>query len=319
MFYEAMSDFFYDPKTKLYYGNKDKIYYTHCAGQSPPFQKFSQPQQEATAAVAVSKNPPAEEKKTIAIKLKSKVLPGKKSAKKVAKVAKEAKKLKIAPLSVQPFKEQDAIMAKWSEREKEKLISTQAEKKSAKEPKTIAKTTSGQPICLLCRRKFANLEKLQQHEKLSALHKENLAKKKAADEKTAADEAKLKQLEPSSSEAYRDRASERRTMHGPESVLPALPVVSRDVAAASAPEKADVVRPEDSLGASNIGNKMLQKLGWKSGATLGRQADGPHGAGNEQLQSTIVKDWEKIESLAASGHSQTRTYGPRSIGKGIGH
>ena len=76
--------------------------------------------------------------------------------------------------------------------------------------------------------------------------------------------------------------------------------------------EAEIVRPEDNLGESNIGNQMLQKLGWKSGSSLGRGGEGEQA----RTQSTLVKDWEKIETLASSGH-QSRV-GPSS-GSGVGN
>lgn len=173
-------------------------------------------------------------------------------------------------------------MEKWSGRGKEIREGSEA---PTKNPPT---TTKGQPVCLLCRRKFASVEKLKQHEELSALHKENLQKNKEADAK--------KEQEAMASMEYRDRALERRIMHGPDTAsLPALP----DELETPAAREVEVVRPEDNLGASNVGNQMLQKMGWKSGASLGRSADsGVSSTENGQL----VKDWQKIELLAASCH-----------------
>jgi hypothetical protein len=55
-----------------------------------------------------------------------------------------------------------------------------------------------------------------------------------------------------------------------------------------------VVDPQETLGESNVGNKMLQKLGWKSGTNLGRNA------GGESTGEALKKDWERIEQLAKS-------------------
>jgi RNA-binding protein 5/10 len=281
MFYEAMADFFYDPKTKLYYGNKQKVYYTFQPGEDPPFSALPLSQGTEVAAPSEATGPKPEENKKIAINLKTTVLPGESdSAKKEhTKNPKATKKAKAAQPN-RPQKQHTVNIEKWSERGKEIREGNEA---PTKNPPT---TTKGQPVCLLCRRKFASVEKLKQHEELSALHKEKLEKKEA--------DAK-KEQEAKASTEYRDRALERRIMHGPEtSSLPALP---RDLEASAARE-ADVVRPEDNLGASNIGNQMLQKLGWKCGASLGRDA----GNGVSNGAGELVKDWEKIESLAASGH-----------------
>lgn len=277
MFFEARANFFYDPKTKLYYGNRQKLYYTYSPEQDPPFCALgTQPTSGEAASVDTAAGPKPEEKKKIAISLKTTTLPGEKATKK-PKAHKAPKKVKAAP--PEPKKQDAANIEVWAERGKEIRDET---------AKNVTMTTTNKPVCLLCRRKFASVEKLKKHEEVSALHKENLEKKRKEDE--------AKGRERESRSDYRDRAFERRIMHGPEAAsLPALP---RDLNKSSATVgEADVVRPEDNLGASNIGNQMLQKLGWKTGSSLGRGVDGTR----DGAQNTLVKDWEKIETLAASG------------------
>lgn len=290
MFYESIADFFYDPKTKLYYSNKEKIYYTYRPGEDPPFCALAAAptSDQASAITAETLGPKPEEKKKIAISLKTTVLRGESTAK--PKAVKTLKKAKAAP--TQPKRKDAANMEAWTELGKEirdDSTSTQ----------NVPMTITNKPVCLLCKRKFPSIEKLKKHEELSVLHKENVQKKKKEDE------AKKASVE------YRDRALERRLMHGPENAVALLPV---DVDA-SRPPKIDIVHPEDNLGDSNIGNQMLQKLGWKSGSSLGR---GTSGAEDEmaKVQSTLVKDWQKIESLAASGQHDRK--GPSSRGGGIG-
>uniref|UniRef100_A0A7R9W9B1 G-patch domain-containing protein n=1 Tax=Pseudictyota dubia TaxID=2749911 RepID=A0A7R9W9B1_9STRA len=199
-------------------------------------------------------------------------------------------------------------------------------------PSKVTKTPDGKPICLLCRRKFASLEKLRQHERVSALHKQNLAKKKAA----AEEEAKKKKegsngtstaavtAPPSPAVDYRDRAKERRALFGPDAAAGAKPdeepvVLGPDLDRARAVASAEVVAPHESLGESNIGNKMLQKLGWKRGGALGREqqqqdlADGGVGVGSVNAKDTLKSDWERIESLAG-GNSHNR--GQAGVGGG---
>lgn len=192
-------------------------------------------------------------------------------------------------------------MNKWSERVKEMQEKATGE---ACPPvsKKVKTTAAGQPICILCRRKFASLEKLQQHEKLSALHKENLAKKAAAAD-TAAKEAQQE------SEKYRDRSKERRLMHGthaaPESShAEALLAHSLGGSSSAETKPAEVIRPEETLNGANVGNKLLQKLGWKSGGGLGRSANQENAMGNgstKDVASNLKSDWERIESLAQRG------------------
>uniref|UniRef100_A0A7S4J9T4 G-patch domain-containing protein n=1 Tax=Odontella aurita TaxID=265563 RepID=A0A7S4J9T4_9STRA len=194
------------------------------------------------------------------------------------------------------------------------------------DPNKVAKTPDGKPICLLCRRKFPSLEKLRQHERVSALHKQNLAKKKAAE---AAEKKNAVPAPPSAD--YRDRAKERRALFGPDAAPasagggeaneepPAALGPSLDKARAV--HGTEAVAPQESLGESNIGNKMLQKLGWKTGGALGRKmdssvsADGSNGAagGGVQAKDTLRADWERIESMAgAHGRNGQRGEGLRS-------
>ena len=210
MFYESIADFFYDPKTKLYYGNKQKVYYTHLPDQDPPFCALdAPPPTEETVNTVQSGAPKADDKKKIAISLKTKTLPGEGETKKKAKAHKASKKVKVAP--PEPKKQEKAKLELWAERGKE--IREEA-------GKSLPMTTSNKPVCLLCRRKFASIEKLKKHEELSALHKENLEKK-------ASEEAAKKAKEVETAE-YRDRALERRIMHGPETSV-SMPALPRDL------------------------------------------------------------------------------------------
>ena len=301
-FYESIADFFYDPKTKLYYGNKQKVYYTYRPGEDPPFCALPAPMtsDQANATTHDASGPKPEEKKKIAISLKTTVLPGESTSKKPnAKIHKALKKPKAPP--AQPKKKDAVNLEVWAERGKE----IREETGKVHSTKNVPMTTTNKPVCLLCRRKFASIEKLKKHEELSALHKENLEKKEEED--------KAKKKESESSMEYRDRALERRLMHGPE--VASLPALPRDLDASNA-SKADIVRPEDNLGASNIGNQMLQKLGWKSGSSLGRATSNAEG-GQDNVQSALAKDWEKIEALAASGQHDRRR--PNSRESGIGN
>mmetsp|Transcript_33776 Transcript_33776/g.71008 ORF Transcript_33776/g.71008 Transcript_33776/m.71008 type:complete len:365 (+) Transcript_33776:1052-2146(+) len=198
----------------------------------------------------------------------------------------------------QSHKKHAKNLDKWSERTKEmREEDVMNDDGTCKKVKT---TAGGQPICVVCRRKFANLEKLRRHEKLSALHKENLAKRAAAKEESA---------------SYRDRSKERRLMHrGGSDVQPnsshaeallahALHGSSSAANAENSAAAGTTVRPEETLNApSNVGNKLLQKLGWKSGEALGRDsAAAEDGAANGNVARNLKSDWERIESLAQRG------------------
>uniref|UniRef100_A0A8D3DVP2 RNA binding motif protein 5 n=1 Tax=Scophthalmus maximus TaxID=52904 RepID=A0A8D3DVP2_SCOMX len=107
--------------------------------------------------------------------------------------------------------------------------------------------------CLLCRRQFPNKESLVRHQQLSDLHKKNLEVLR----RSKMTEAELEELERKETELkYRDRAAERREKYA------APPVINYEQ-----PTK-------DGLNSDNIGNKMLQAMGWKEGKGLGRNQQG---------------------------------------------
>uniref|UniRef100_A0A2I4B1N5 RNA-binding protein 5 isoform X2 n=1 Tax=Austrofundulus limnaeus TaxID=52670 RepID=A0A2I4B1N5_AUSLI len=121
--------------------------------------------------------------------------------------------------------------------------------------------------CLLCRRQFPNKEGLLRHQQLSDLHKKNLEVMR----RSKMSEAELEELERKESELkYRDRAAERREKYGiPEPPAPKKKKFN---------QPAQVVNYEqptkDGLNSDNIGNKMLQAMGWKEGKGLGRNQQG---------------------------------------------
>ncbi|KAL3794196.1 hypothetical protein HJC23_012903 [Cyclotella cryptica] len=267
-----------------------------------------------------------ESKSKIAISLKTAVLPSTSSVPvpSVSSAATERSKLieklrkasgaptaGTAPAEVVPqvHKKHAKDMGVWSERVKEMKgegDTTPASQKTSSAPDSnpteIKTTPAGQPICVLCRRKFANLDKLQQHEKLSALHKENLAKKAASDAQ-AAKENELATPEPT----YRDRSKERRMLYSASSVdasrVDTL-LASVDPLRSGAEKKTEVIHPEQTLGNANVGNQLLQKLGWKSGDALGRKQEDGNGSESKpgsDVASSLKNDWERIESLVQSG------------------
>uniref|UniRef100_A0A3B3Q425 RNA binding motif protein 5 n=1 Tax=Paramormyrops kingsleyae TaxID=1676925 RepID=A0A3B3Q425_9TELE len=101
--------------------------------------------------------------------------------------------------------------------------------------------------CLLCRRQFPNKDALLRHQQLSELHKvggsvsENLPCMK-----------------------YRDRAAERREKYG---VPEPPPLKKKKLVNYEQPTK-------DGLNSDNLGNKMLQAMGWQEGKGLGRNQQG---------------------------------------------
>lgn len=123
--------------------------------------------------------------------------------------------------------------------------------------------------CLLCKRAFQSQEILNKHLKMSSLHKENLQKLKIG----FANQSGL----ANKGGAYRDRAKERRLKYGevdPPPVNKSKERFQREIekqtqASYTAPNLAAVP-----ISQNNVGNKLLQKMGWSEGQGLGRTNQG---------------------------------------------
>ena len=50
---------------------------------------------------------------------------------------------------------------------------------------------------------------------------------------------------------------------------------------------------------SNIGSKLLQKMGWQAGAALGNRPSNGESDTNS-IHESIRKDWDRIEDIAGS-------------------
>lgn len=121
--------------------------------------------------------------------------------------------------------------------------------------------------CLLCKRAFQSLDILNKHTKLSNLHKENLQKLQAAN------------AEESAAAAYRDRAKERRLKYGEADPPP--PNRAREryekemrKQTAQRQKQASSSLASTPIGESNVGNRLLQKMGWSEGQGLGKSNQG---------------------------------------------
>mmetsp|Transcript_11749 Transcript_11749/g.25802 ORF Transcript_11749/g.25802 Transcript_11749/m.25802 type:complete len:388 (-) Transcript_11749:60-1223(-) len=188
-------------------------------------------------------------------------------------------------------KRHSSDISKWIERSNEASDQEGAfsrlKKQTTRKSVITSVSTNGKPVCLLCKRKFADMDKLRVHETKSVLHKENLVKAEA--------------MYLQSNAEYKDRASQRRGMWGPsvdiaQDIGPTAREESRNegnIMKARTVHAAAEVRPEENLGDDSVGNKMLKKLGWSKGENLGRGGD----AG--ESGKFLKQDWEKIENLAA--------------------
>ncbi|XP_046840229.1 RNA-binding protein 5-like isoform X2 [Xenia sp. Carnegie-2017] len=118
--------------------------------------------------------------------------------------------------------------------------------------------------CLLCKRQFPSKEMLTKHTQLSDLHKQNLMVQK----KLKMSFSEINEYEKQQREAkYRDRAKERRELFGQPDSAPSGKKKRKGKMVYEQPTKNGI--QED-----NIGNKMLQAMGWTVGTGLGKDRQG---------------------------------------------
>lgn len=342
MFYEPLSGFFYDPKSKLYYGNKKNAYFRYDDQKKPHFvevHKMSAEQVEErnrgdTGGITLEKvvpdhsapKPPSQPK--IAIKFKTKKV---KSSKPNLSSMDAASNQQPAASTVSKLKqEQIANIGKWNVKQaelkqqsgldstskKSALPETQA---SLPKKQSIRTTAKGEPICMLCKRKFPNMAKLNLHVKSSELHKKNLQKlrekkkqqaaggagtKRKVDETTASGPTSISVVE--GAPTYTDRAEKRRQLHGVDVCAPAgglrlleqlepNPNKLRDLREGLTTD----VAATDLLDESNVGHKLLQKMGYKA---EDRTNNGKPKTADEHLR----KEWDRIEAMAQKSVPRNR-------------
>ena len=158
--------------------------------------------------------------------------------------------------------------------------SEEEEEEGGTNPAELKLTDWQSLACLLCKRQFQTREKLQKHNTMSDLHKNNITEWRRQQEASSA-----------SSITYRDRAKERRNKFGDddkgkpvpnkfkEKYMRAMEDSSSGAAAAAGGEAAP------KLGEENLGNRMLQKMGWKDGLGLGKSNQGRTDIINVQKRS----------------------------------
>ncbi|CAM4628778.1 hypothetical protein PO909_005259 [Leuciscus waleckii] len=302
--YDESSGYYYDPSTGLYYDANTHYYYNSQTQQYLYWDGEKQayvPAVDANNAAQNAASTPQKEGKEKKEKPKSKT--AQQIAKDMERWAKSLNKQKenfkgsFQPISQEERKEAAAADAGFTLFEKkqagalERLVTeaskaTEEESSSSKVGLVAAYSGDSEPeeciegddredkltdwkkmACLLCRRQFPNKEGLIRHQQLSDLHKQNLEVLR----RSKLSEAELEELERKETEMkYRDRAAERREKYG----IPEPP----------APKKRKFTQPtpvvnyeqptKDGLNSDNIGNKMLQAMGWKEGKGLGRNQQG---------------------------------------------
>ncbi|KAM7353372.1 RNA-binding protein 5-A-like [Cochliomyia hominivorax] len=133
--------------------------------------------------------------------------------------------------------------------------------------------------CLLCKRAFQSLEILQKHLKMSNLHKENLAKHNLERGLTVQQQQQQQQAEQDSLTAalsYRDRAKERRLKYGESDPPPpnrSRERFEKEISNLTSRQQQQEA-PAMPIGSNNVGNRLLQKMGWSEGQGLGRKNQG---------------------------------------------
>uniref|UniRef100_A0A673JG71 RNA binding motif protein 5 n=1 Tax=Sinocyclocheilus rhinocerous TaxID=307959 RepID=A0A673JG71_9TELE len=302
--YDESSGYYYDPSTGLYYDPNTHYYYN---SQTQQYLYWDGEKQAYVPAVDANNAAQSDATSTSTTQKEKKEKPKSKTAQQIAKDmerwAKSLNKQKenfrssFQPISQEERKEAAAADAGFTLFEKktgalERLVTeaskvTEEECSSSKvglvaaysgdsEPEEVMegderedKLTDWKKIaCLLCRRQFPNKEALIRHQQLSDLHKQNLEVLR----RSKLSEAELEELERKETEMkYRDRAAERREKYG----IPEPPVPKKRKFTQPTPVVVNYEQPtKDGLNSDNIGNKMLQAMGWKEGKGLGRNQQG---------------------------------------------
>ncbi|XP_023165529.2 RNA-binding protein 5-A-like isoform X2 [Drosophila hydei] len=157
--------------------------------------------------------------------------------------------------------------------------------------------------CLLCKRAFQSHDILQKHLKMSNLHKENLAKVNAGSAVGGSSEDTA-----NAGLSYRDRAKERRLKYGEGDPPP--PNRSRErfeheIKNLQTRQKDTGAAPAMPISSNNVGNRLLQKMGWSEGQGLGRKNQGRTQIIEAEARSNNVGLGNKSSTLAPGDDYKT--------------
>uniref|UniRef100_A0A665UW63 RNA-binding protein 5-B-like n=1 Tax=Echeneis naucrates TaxID=173247 RepID=A0A665UW63_ECHNA len=304
--YDESSGYYYDPQTGLYYDPSSQYYYNSKTQQYlywdsekqtyVPAPADTSKEQTSTANTAASSSAPVSTGSKEPKEKKEK--PKSKSAQQIAKdmerwaksLNKQKESFKSSFQGLVSSKEEDkkesaAADAGFSLFEKKGLFlfffclfsglvaayngdSDPEEGSSDRAIDEDGKITDWKKmVCLLCRRQFPTKEALLRHQQLSDLHKQNLEIQR----RSRLSETELEELERKETELkYRDRAAERREKYG----VPEPPAPKKKFYKPPTPTVNYEQPTKDGLTSDNIGNKMLQAMGWQEGKGLGRHQQG---------------------------------------------
>ncbi|XP_048343870.1 RNA-binding protein 5 [Sphaerodactylus townsendi] len=303
--YDESSGFYYDPVTGLYYDPNSQYYYNAVTQQYLYWDGEKETYLPAAEGTSYQQNaPPAKEGKEKKEKPKSKT--AQQIAKDMERWAKSLNKQKenfknsFQPLNVREEERRESAAAdagfalfekKGTLSERQQIMTEVIKNGEDDNPlnRGLVAAYSGDSdneedflerleseeekltdwkkmACLLCRRQFPNKDALLRHQQLSDLHKQNMDMYR----RSRLSEQELEALEMREREMkYRDRAAERREKYG----IPEPPEPKRKKVFDAG--TVNYEQPtKDGIDHSNIGNKMLQAMGWREGSGLGRKCQG---------------------------------------------
>lgn len=289
--YDETSGYYYDPVSTLYYDANSQYYFN---SKTSKFCYWDA--QHETFLPAPEGEEKSDEKKVVT---KDKVKTAKRIQKDMEKWAKTLNQRKdqsksstvVSPDNSSSSSQKGAedIAFQILQRKEEKPDSglpglagygseEEEEEQSASSSLAELKLTDWEKLaCLLCKRQFQSKEKLTKHNTLSDLHKQNIVEWRKQNAGGGAEMGGAGRSQEVNSFQYRDRAKERRNKFGDddkpvpnkfkEKYLKALDEVT---VTGGGGEAASVPK----IGEENVGNRMLQKMGWKDGLGLGKKNQG---------------------------------------------
>lgn len=155
-------------------------------------------------------------------------------------------------------------MVEVQEEAKPPLVASYGESESSGEEDDDALLDFTKLICNLCKRQLGSAEALQKHAKMSSLHIQNLENRR---NRRAENKSGNKIV-------YRDRAKERRMKYGdPDEAQPSK-LKEKYLKALNSEPPTPAASVSEPIGAENVGNRLLQKMGWSEGQGLGKTNQG---------------------------------------------